>query len=650
MLQAAEISKVRNNTAVLRKVSVVLEPGKVTGVLSLDKSETSALLDILAGLDQADSGKITLNQQVLTEDRQGWGDQGIQLVPGSGRLFPNLSILDNLLVGMSSKKKVVHQDRMIHAVRPTIEYFGLKRSLDTPVAQLSVAERRLLAVILFFMQEANYLLMRDCLTSVSLEQYKKFQEKLKDLKENGKGILLVPEAPAQLFELCDDVVLLRRGRVIYSGSVSEIDIEEAHNILNNSEYMIRQAIENKFNQFHNNITRPEILFERSLKVVGNFCGLPNAFILFHDENGESAVRFSKYWNKATKYGLEKNASKILSALPFEKRLGVLNLAEDKFLWYALSATAGQLVILAVEAAEHPGFPFREIRKEMASTLAALREKLLQEKLARELELKSFRLAQEMDIARNIQSSILPKNPVLPGYEIAAHMETASEVGGDSYDVLNTPLGNFISIGDVSGHGLPSGIMALIEMSALHGIIQSHLAFGSPPQPDKIYDMVNRVLCEINRDRIGSDKFMTKLLLIENEGRFFHAGTHEIGLYYDSKQDAILELAEMIDQTAFLGLSELVDSSTSLGSFTMAEGDFLLLYTDGLIEAKDARSEQFGLERTKQWLKQNCHQAPESILTSLRDELYRFAQDGDVRLHQGHLADDLTMLLIKRKHA
>ncbi len=648
MLQASNLSKIQNNSAVLRKVNLEILPGKVTGVLSLDKTETSALLNVLAGLEPADSGTVLLKGQVLESDRQGWGSQGIQLIPGASRLFQNLNILDNLLVGMASHQHLVQEDQLFQKVRPTVEYFGLKHSLDTLVSQLSVAERQLLSLILFFFQDAEYLLLRDCLSSVSLEQYKKFQEKLKEMKDRGKGILLVPEAPAQLFELCDNVILLRRGKVIYSGSVTEIDIEEAHNILNNSEYMIRQAIENKFNQFHNNITKAEVLYERSLKVVGNFCGIPNAFILFRDESGEADVRFSKYWNKTTKYGLEKNSSKILSALPFEKKLGVLNLAEDKYLWYVLSSATDQLVILAVEATEHPGFPFREIRKEMTSTLSALREKLLQEKLARELELKSFRLAQEMDIARNIQSSILPKNPLLPGYEIAAHMETATEVGGDSYDLLNTPLGNFISIGDVSGHGLPSGIMALIEMSALHGIIQSHLSFGSPPQPDKIYDMVNRVLCEINRDRIGSDKFMTKLLLIEKDGRFFHAGTHEIGLYYDSQRDEILELSEMIDRTAFLGLSELVDSASSLGSFSMAEGDFLLLYTDGLIEAKDAQSEQFGLERTKLWLKKNSKKAPEEILKTLRDELYSFAQEGDVRLHQGHLADDLTMLLIKRK--
>ncbi|NNM67185.1 MAG: SpoIIE family protein phosphatase [Spirochaetales bacterium] len=649
MLQARNLSKIRKNSAVLKNVHLSLVPGKVLGVLSLDKIETTTLLDVLSGQDKPDAGVLELNGKALTLNKKGWGNHGIQMIPGSERLFSNLSILDNLLVGLARKgRRVVHLDKLIAKVRPTVQEFGLKFSLETHVSKLSIAERQVLSLVLFFLIDADFLLLRDCFANLSLEQYQKFSEKLAELKSQNKGILLVPETPSQIFDLCDDVVLLRSGKVIYSGKVTEIEIDEVHNILNNSPYMIRQAVENKFNQFHNNVTRPEILFERSLKVVANFCGLPNAFFLFHGEEGQPEVRFSKYWNKATKYGLEKGVQKLLDAMPLEKRLGLLHLGTDQFLWYALSAEKDDVALLVVEAEDHPPFPFREIRKELSATYRGIKEKIRQEKIARELELSSYRLAQEMDIARNIQSSILPKNPNLPGYKIATHSETATEVGGDSFDIIRTPLGNFISIGDVSGHGLPSGIMALIEMSALHGIVQSQLAFGVVPGPDKIYDMINRVLCEINRDRIGSDKFMTKLLLVELNGRFYHAGTHEIGLFYSRERNEVIELSDMIDRTAFLGISEYINSEGSLGSFAMEPGDFLLLYTDGLIEAKSESSEQFGIDRVKEILLEKREKEPAEILQALVSSLYSYSESGDMKLHSGHLADDLTLILLQKE--
>jgi sigma-B regulation protein RsbU (phosphoserine phosphatase) len=271
----------------------------------------------------------------------------------------------------------------------------------------------------------------------------------------------------------------------------------------------------------------------------------------------------------------------------------------------------------------------------------------QEAEARERELQTIRLGKEMDIARNIQASMVPRKAELPGYTLAVHTEPATEVGGDSWDLVPTALGNFLSIGDVSGHGLPSGIMALIEMAALHGVIQTHLQFGKTPVPSTVYDLVNKVLCGLNRDRIGSDKFMTKVLLVEEGGRFRHAGTHEIGLLYSRREHRITELDRMVDHTGFLGLSELVESGNSLGEFSMEPGDLLLLYTDGLIEAKDARGEQFGIGRVKAALLAAAGREPAAILGALRAELLAFAEAGDRRKHGGRLADDLTMVLLRR---
>ncbi len=258
-----------------------------------------------------------------------------------------------------------------------------------------------------------------------------------------------------------------------------------------------------------------------------------------------------------------------------------------------------------------------------------------------------RLSGEMDIARGIQTSIVPRSLSLPGYEASCAMTTASEVGGDLYDFFPMEFGNYIDIGDVAGHGLPAGMMALIHMSALHGVLFTSQVLKRELAISDVYDIINKVLCSINKKRIGSDKFMTCSVLVERNGTFTHAGTHLIALLYRKAPDAVVELRDMIDKTAFLGLTEYVSSKQSEGSFSMEKGDVLLLYTDGAIEAKNQRDEQYGLENLKLVFRQNIGQDPDSIITAIMDSVAAFAESGDMKKFGGKLADDVSLVVLRR---
>ena len=268
-------------------------------------------------------------------------------------------------------------------------------------------------------------------------------------------------------------------------------------------------------------------------------------------------------------------------------------------------------------------------------------------VGKQMQEERNRLQGEMDIAKNIQTSILPKTFSIPGYSIAASMETATEVGGDVYDWIPGKDGNYLAIGDVSGHGLPSGIMALIQMAAFQGAIKSADSKGSPLSPAELYNIVNEVLCLINRDRIGTDKFMTGNYFYQKDGRFEHAGAHEIALHYKAKEQKVYEIQDTVRRTGYLGISEYVDAKTSSGSFDMEAGDVLVLYTDGIIEAMDFTSEQFGIPRMAEILQQHAADEPEQIVAALQASVQDFAENGDLKKHDGSFADDITMMVIKR---
>uniref|UniRef100_A0A7C3IK69 PPM-type phosphatase domain-containing protein n=1 Tax=Gracilinema caldarium TaxID=215591 RepID=A0A7C3IK69_9SPIR len=268
--------------------------------------------------------------------------------------------------------------------------------------------------------------------------------------------------------------------------------------------------------------------------------------------------------------------------------------------------------------------------------------------AKRIQEDKNRLSQEMDVARNIQISVLPRDIIIDGYDIAASMKTASEVGGDVYDFIGLTNKNYLAIGDVSGHGLPAGLMALIFMSALHGSIKTLETLQAELTASQIYDIINKVLVEINRNRIGSDKFMTGNILEERNGTFTYAGSHLIGLVYRAEQQEVEEITGMIDRAAFLGLSEYAESSQSLGKCELHSGDILLLYTDGLIEARNNHNVLFGLENVKRILKSKAEASVEEIQNELLNQVANFAEQGDVKKYQGNFADDISMIVIKRK--
>src|SRR5262249_26313933 len=119
-----------------------------------------------------------------------------------------------------------------------------------------------------------------------------------------------------------------------------------------------------------------------------------------------------------------------------------------------------------------------------------------------------RLEKEMEIASNIQTSILPRKIEINGLDVAARMLPASEVGGDYYEVLPVEDGAWFGIGDVSGHGLPSGLVMLMIQSAVASLSRQNPAGA----PGKLLSIVNETLFDNVRNRMRDDNHATLSLL------------------------------------------------------------------------------------------------------------------------------------------
>src|SRR6185295_16149590 len=128
---------------------------------------------------------------------------------------------------------------------------------------------------------------------------------------------------------------------------------------------------------------------------------------------------------------------------------------------------------------------------------------------------------EMKLARKIQEALVPTRPELSSCEIAVTMRPTDDVGGDYYDVLRVGGREWILIGDVSGHGVPAGLIMMMCHIAVRIVLQGELGIA----PDRLLARVNVVLIE-NIRQLGEDKYMTITAFRRDpDGRVTYADAH-----------------------------------------------------------------------------------------------------------------------------
>jgi serine phosphatase RsbU (regulator of sigma subunit) len=271
-------------------------------------------------------------------------------------------------------------------------------------------------------------------------------------------------------------------------------------------------------------------------------------------------------------------------------------------------------------------------KERTTELATANEAIVA--LNEKLKEDNLRMGAELDIVRQMQQMILP-NPEeleIDGLDIAGYMDAADEVGGDYYDVLNTDAVVTLGIGDVTGHGLESGILMLMAQTAVRTLKEIH-----ETDPVRFLDALNRTLYK-NVQRMNSDKTLTLAILNYSQGRVSISGQHEETIIV--RNGGQVERIDTMDLGFPIALDDESAEFISHISLELQLGDGIVLYTDGIPEAKDINKKQYGLEQLCGIISQNWHLSAPEIKQAVID---------DLRRHIGtqKVLDDITLLVVKR---
>lgn len=254
-----------------------------------------------------------------------------------------------------------------------------------------------------------------------------------------------------------------------------------------------------------------------------------------------------------------------------------------------------------------------------------------EKISGDL-LEQKRIFSELDLARQIQQDVLPKDPKnIEGLDIIAKSKPAAEMGGDSFDFIQRDSNTLIYIGDVTGHGVPAGLVMMMVNTLIHAYA------GTDKAPHEILARVNDVLC----DRISSQRFMTLVMLRWDAllKKLYYTGAgHEHLLVYRAKTK---EVDAIRSGGIALRMTKNVDAILREQELAIEPDDVILLYTDGITEARNAKGEMFTLERLKNALKQHGFRAStENIFDKISEEFSDFVGANHVQ------DDDITMIVIK----
>ncbi len=277
---------------------------------------------------------------------------------------------------------------------------------------------------------------------------------------------------------------------------------------------------------------------------------------------------------------------------------------------------------------------REKQKEMLNEIGVKNKQL--EVYADKLKDESQRLLAEVNIAKKIQTMVLPFQEEvnnLDNMEISFIMRTADEVGGDYYDVIKISDYTTIGIGDVTGHGLSSGIIMLMAQTAIRTIAEMRIN-----NPKDIIMILNRVLFS-NIKRIRENRNMTLLVITCKDKNYTISGQHECAII--CRVDGSLEIVDTANLGFYVGLLPDIESNLNTYQFSMNQGDVLLLFSDGVTEAINEKGEQFGLDNLADMVKKYHELPTHKIKYKIIGDLYNYMGSATIN-------DDISLVVLKQK--
>ncbi|HVQ37700.1 MAG TPA: SpoIIE family protein phosphatase [Pyrinomonadaceae bacterium] len=300
-------------------------------------------------------------------------------------------------------------------------------------------------------------------------------------------------------------------------------------------------------------------------------------------------------------------------------------------------TAWGSVELAVEAMHRGGRDFvlkpwdnSALLKSLNTQIELGRKKRQRRLIEAENRTESDKLHQELEESHEIQAALMPKSlPAIEGFDIAATWTPARTVGGDYYDVLKfSHRHTALCIADVAGKGMPAALL----MSNVQAVLKS--VASAVVEPAELCARVNRVVC----DNIVSHRFITCFYaLLDTQSKklsYTNAGHCPPMLIRNG------ECLRLKEGGPVLGIFP--DRPYAQGEIELSSGDCLVLFTDGVTEAREGSGREFGEDRLEELLMELLGAGQQPRAGELRDQILGAVNE----FSDGDVYDDATLMVVR----
>jgi predicted ATPase/serine phosphatase RsbU (regulator of sigma subunit)/tRNA A-37 threonylcarbamoyl transferase component Bud32 len=376
----------------------------------------------------------------------------------------------------------------------------------------------------------------------------------------------------------------------------------------------------------------------------NYVAHAKESVILHDASNEGQFRRDSYIAqnqiKSALCAPLLNQAQLVGMLYLENNLTEGAFTPDRL--KVLSVLSSQAVVSLENAMLYR--TLEEKVKKRTAQLAEANEEITA--LNEQLKSENLRMSAELKVSRQLQQMLLPKDEELQHIqtlEIAGSSDPADEVGGDYYDVLNRQGRILIGMGDVTGHGLESGVLAIMAQTAVRTLLANNetdpVKFMTAIN-ETIYENVQRMNCGKSLSLILLDYQPVKLPLLHYEtgGILRLSGQHEELIVVRNGE---IELIDTLDFGFPVGMVDEIAEYIAQTTIILNSGDLAVLYTDGITEAENLDKEEYGLERLCEVIKVNCQKSPEEIRQRVIEDVQQY-------IGQQKVFDDITLLVLKQK--
>ncbi len=256
LLACQDIYKSFGDNHVLKGINLELYSGDVVALIGGNGAGKSTLMKIIVGIYSHDRGKLLLKNYELKNVTPAIAQAaGIYYIPQEPMLFPNMSIEENILIGLKGKNKDNH-----HKLLQLIKNMKWHLDLNRQALTLSIAEQQLVEIIRGLMHESQILIFDEPTSSLTFDDIKTLFQMINDLKEKGVGIIYITHRLAEVFQIATKVVIMRDGKITLSGPVAKFDNNSlVKALIPDNQELVKAQTEFEPKEDNHHITRKKVL-------------------------------------------------------------------------------------------------------------------------------------------------------------------------------------------------------------------------------------------------------------------------------------------------------------------------------------------------------------------------------------------------------